>query len=65
MNVTLGLTGAEVKAGTVDSILRGGISFATPEKQPLSPKAHNGKHFLLHKEVNPQWLSWRTAIPKS
>ncbi|MGR5280867.1 MlaD family protein [Photobacterium damselae] len=65
VNVTLGLTGAEVKAGTVDSILRGGISFATPEKQPLSPKAHNGKHFLLHKEVNPQWLSWRTAIPKS
>ncbi|WP_305829490.1 MlaD family protein [Photobacterium leiognathi] len=64
VNVDIGITGANIKAGTFDSLLRGGISFATPEQQPLEPKAKPGKHFLLHKEVNPKWLTWRTAIPE-
>ena len=63
LNVDVGLTGAKVKAGTFDSLLRGGISFATPETHPLAQQATQGKHFLLNKEVNQQWLDWRTAIP--
>ena len=63
LNVDIGITGAKVKAGTFDSLLRGGIAFATPETHPLAPQAKQGKHFLLNKEVNQKWLSWRTAIP--
>ncbi|WP_299018753.1 MlaD family protein [uncultured Photobacterium sp.] len=64
VDVTIGLTGASVQTGTVDSLIRGGIAFATPEEQPLSPKAEQDTHFLLYKEAKPQWKTWRTAIPR-
>ncbi|UXH99886.1 PqiB family protein [Photobacterium sp. TY1-4] len=63
LDVTIGLTGANVASGTVDSLLRGGIAFATPEQQPLSPIAEPESHFLLHRQAKPQWREWRTAIP--
>ncbi|MGF1877139.1 MlaD family protein [Photobacterium frigidiphilum] len=64
VDFTIGLTGAKVQTGTVDSLLRGGISFATPEEQPLSPLAKQEEHFLLHKEADDKWKTWRTAIPR-
>lgn len=65
VNVSIGLSGANVKAGTVDSILRGGISFSTPEDGSLQPKASEKSTFLLNKEPQPEWLKWQTAIPKN
>ncbi|MGL5335408.1 MAG: MlaD family protein [Enterovibrio sp.] len=62
VNVKLGLSGADVKTGTVDSIIRGGIAFATPETPSLQPKARSQQHFLLHNEPKPEWSKWRTAI---
>ncbi|MCQ1060441.1 MlaD family protein [Photobacterium sp. ZSDE20] len=64
IDVTIGLTGASVQSGTVDSLIRGGIAFATPETQPLSPIAESDSHFLLHDTAKPEWKTWRTAIPK-
>ena len=64
IDVTIGLTGASVQSGTVDSLIRGGIAFATPEQQPLAPRAEQETHYLLHKEAKPQWRTWRTAIPR-
>ncbi|CAG20330.1 PqiB family protein [Photobacterium profundum] len=64
VDFTIGLTGAKIQTGTVDSLLRGGISFATPEEQPLSPLAKQEEHFLLHKEADDKWRTWRTAIPR-
>jgi len=64
IDVTIGLTGASVQSGTVDSLIRGGIAFATPEEQPLSPIAKSETHYLLHKQAKPQWRTWRTAIPR-
>ncbi|MCW8330921.1 MlaD family protein [Photobacterium sp. SDRW27] len=64
IDVTIGLTGASVQSGTVDSLIRGGIAFATPEEQPLSPKAKPETHYLLHQQAKPQWRTWRTAIPR-
>ncbi|MEH6531962.1 MAG: MlaD family protein [Photobacterium frigidiphilum] len=64
VDFTIGLTGAKIQTGTVDSLLRGGISFATPEEQPLSPLAKQEEHFLLHKEADDKWKTWRTAIPR-
>ncbi|MGR5149707.1 MlaD family protein [Photobacterium alginatilyticum] len=64
LDVTIGLTGASVQSGTVDSLIRGGIAFATPEKQPLSSIAKPETHFLLNKQAKPEWKTWRTAIPR-
>lgn len=65
VNVSIGLSGANVKAGTVDSILRGGISFSTPEDGQLQPKASEKTTFLLNKEPQQEWLKWQTAIPQN
>lgn len=64
LNVSLGLSGAEVKAGTVDSLLRGGISFATPNTSTLQPPAQDSQSFYLYAEPESKWQEWRTAIPK-
>ncbi|GAM75604.1 paraquat-inducible protein B [Vibrio ishigakensis] len=64
LDVSIGLSGANVKAGTVESLLRGGIAFATPEDGNLLPTAKNGRAFYLYKQADPSWLEWRTAIPK-
>lgn len=64
VNVSIGITGADVKAGTVDSLLRGGISFATPDEGGLKAKASAKKTFFLYDEPQAEWLTWQTPIPK-
>ncbi|GEA50852.1 paraquat-inducible protein B [Vibrio inusitatus NBRC 102082] len=64
LDVSIGLSGANVKAGTVDSLLRGGIAFTTPEEQELLPIAEAERSFYLYKQADPTWHEWRTAIPK-
>ncbi|WP_070963387.1 PqiB family protein [Vibrio sonorensis] len=64
VDVSIGLTGANVKAGTVDSLIRGGISFATPEQANLTPQAPSLHSFYLHPAPQDGWREWRTAIPK-
>ncbi|WP_375753978.1 MlaD family protein [Vibrio sp. HN007] len=64
LDVSVGLAGAQVKSGTVDSLLRGGISFATPEASSLAPMAEEHRSFYLHSEPEDEWKNWRTAIPK-
>ncbi|WP_105902124.1 MlaD family protein [Vibrio gangliei] len=64
VNVSIGLSGANIKAGTVDDVLRGGIAFATPDDESLQPKAGEKSTFLLNKEPEPEWLTWQLAIPK-
>ncbi len=64
VNVSIGITGADIKAGTVDSLLRGGITFSTPEGDQLQPKAEAGHSFLLNPVPENSWKEWRTAIPK-
>ncbi len=63
LDVSVGLTGATVKSGTIESLIRGGISFATPEGNTLEKQAKSNTHFLLHSQGKPEWSSWRTAIP--
>lgn len=64
VDVSIGLTGANLKSGTIDSLLKGGIAFATPDTSPLAPKANDKRHYLLHREPKAEWVAWRTAIPK-
>ncbi|MCZ4294533.1 PqiB family protein [Vibrio sinaloensis] len=64
VDVSIGITGANVRAGTIDSIVRGGITFATPEQKQLEPIARQGQSFYLYTKAEDSWRSWRTAIPK-
>ncbi len=64
VDVNFGLTGANIKAGTIDSIVRGGIAFSTPDQAQLPPAAKSGQTFLLYPHVQEGWEQWRTPIPK-
>lgn len=64
IDVSIGLSGANIKTGTVDSLVRGGITFSTPEQKQLQPIAEEGQSFYLYQQADEEWSSWRTAIPK-
>ena len=64
VDVSIGISGAEIKAGTVESLLRGGITFATPEDKQLTPPATPDQAFYLYPQGEEEWTKWRTAIPK-
>ena len=61
--MSIGLSGAKVQAGTVDSILRGGIAFSTPDDEELKPQAKENKSYLLYKAAEEDWPLWNAAIP--
>nr|WP_306418244.1 MlaD family protein [Grimontia sedimenti] len=63
VDVSIGITGANIRSGTLESILKGGIAFATPPGDKLAKPARSDQHFLLHKAPEEDWTSWRTAIP--
>ena len=64
VDVSIGLTGANIKAGTFDSLVRGGIAFSTPEQSTIPPTAKSGQSFFLYPQAEEGWTQWRTAIPK-
>ncbi|CAH0533463.1 Intermembrane transport protein YebT [Vibrio stylophorae] len=64
IDVELGLSGANIKTGSLDSLVRGGIAIATPENQPLQNKATRGQHFALEDKAPVDWQKWHLAIPK-
>nr|WP_269808717.1 MlaD family protein [Enterovibrio nigricans] len=63
IDVSIGLTGATVKSGTLESVIKGGIAFATPESVELAKPARSDQHYLLHSSPKDEWELWRTAIP--
>ncbi|POB66014.1 paraquat-inducible protein B, partial [Vibrio vulnificus] len=64
VDVSIGLSGANIKAGSFDSLVRGGIAFATPPQKQLEPIAQQGQAFFLYDKAQEEWKKWRTAIPK-
>ncbi|NOH47016.1 MCE family protein [Vibrio rotiferianus] len=64
VDVSIGLGGANIKAGTFDSLVRGGIAFSTPEQSKIPPAAKSGQSFYLYPQAEESWTQWRTAIPK-
>lgn len=60
----MSLLGAEVKSTSLESLFSGGVAFATPDSaKGLAPVADDGEVFLLHSELDKDWLKWRPAIP--
>jgi paraquat-inducible protein B len=55
------LSGASLKTGSVQSILAGGIAFATPNTPGAA--ATDGAQYKLHEAPEAHWLEWAPKIP--
>ena len=55
--------GAELKDTSLESLVTGGIAFATPDSVPLAPAAPNETHFSLAAEASKDWQKWFPKIP--
>lgn len=62
ISASVGLTGLKVHTESLESLLGGGIAFATPNA-PGSP-VKSGSVFLLHPEVKDDWLEWSPTIER-
>jgi paraquat-inducible protein B len=57
------LLGAELKDTSLESLLAGGVAFATPDAPALAPVADAGTQFVLASDADPEWLKWSPKIP--
>lgn len=57
--------GATLKTESVESILGGGISFATPNDSDMGGRVGQGAEFRLHAERDDSWLAWKPEIQLS
>jgi len=57
------LFGAELKDTSLESLVTGGVAFATPDAGPLAPAATDGTQFSLASEPDKEWLKWSPKIP--
>jgi len=55
--------GAELKNTSLESLITGGVAFATPDGDPLAPAAPNNAQFALASEPDKDWLKWSPKIP--
>ncbi|MCF7971323.1 MAG: MlaD family protein [Methylococcaceae bacterium] len=56
-------SGAEVRTESVESIIVGGIAFATPDtKEAVVTHIKEGQVFDLHDDYEPEWLAWHPEI---
>jgi len=67
ISMKIGLTGATVRSHSLESLVAGGVSFATPEpdadsKATPSPAPENTV-FDLNPEAEKSWLKWKPSIP--
>ncbi|MZR63394.1 intermembrane transport protein PqiB [Alcanivorax sp. DP30] len=57
LTVDVGLfKGAEVQSSSLENLLRGGISFATPPEP--GPLAEEGRRFPLNRQAKDEWQEW-------
>ncbi|MDH2436037.1 MlaD family protein [Pokkaliibacter sp. MBI-7] len=59
------LSGASIRTQSVETLLAGGISFATPEGEKMGQPAAANSRFELNAEPQPEWQQWapRIALP--
>lgn len=59
----INLFGAELKNTSLESLVSGGIAFATPDTVPLAAPAPEDTRFELAREADKDWLAWKPKIP--
>ncbi len=56
---------SKIRTESVESVLSGGIAFATPDNAAMGKELSEGSYYILHDEPQPQWLKWNPIIPLS
>lgn len=54
--------GMRFQMNTVESLIEGGIAFATPPPDDMGERAKNNDTFVLHDRAEKTWLGWAPAI---
>ena len=54
--------GARIKTESLESVLAGGISFATPDNDQMGEPAQERDEFLLYADRDDNWLEWTPMI---
>lgn len=60
--VKVNLLGAEIRSNSLESLISGGVAFATPDVYGNEP-AGDGAEFTLAEEADKEWLKWKPKIP--
>jgi len=55
-------SGINVKTQSLEAIVQGGISLATPEGEAMGPPARDGDHFLLAARAKKAWHRWQPDL---
>ncbi len=55
-------SGLSITAGSLQSIIKGGIALATPNTEETGPVAQDGYHFILHDDAEKDWIDWNPDI---
>ncbi len=55
--------GGQIKTESLESVLAGGVSFATPDNDKMGETVKNGAVFPLFDKPEEEWLAWRPKIP--
>lgn len=61
ISVKVGLLGAEIRSNSLESLITGGVSFATPDTAGAEP-AEDGTEFPIADKAEDDWLKWNTKI---
>lgn len=62
ISMKLGLLGAQVHSNSLESLVSGGVAFATPEEGIGPEPAVEGTSFQLHEAADKGWLRWQPKI---
>ena len=55
-------SGVKIYTESMESILTGGIAFATPEEEEMGAPVKSGSHFILQDKLDEDWLDWEPEI---
>ncbi|MBM9511793.1 MlaD family protein [Desulfogranum marinum] len=56
-------SGLQISTESVEALLKGGISLATPDDESIGIPAQDGDHFKLEATLNEEWLNWQPILP--
>ncbi|MEE8309843.1 MAG: MlaD family protein [Hyphomicrobium sp.] len=63
IGVDFGLfSGLEIQTESLESIMSGGIAFATPDNDDMGEQVNENAVFPLHAEMNEKWVKWKPRI---
>ena len=63
LTASLGFFFLKVPTERLDSLVRGGLAFATPDNPKMGPSVRSGHEFTLNKAPRREWLRWAPSFP--